>query len=201
MSKSPHAEYRQEIGRQYANKHHLALGDREPIDLLPDLYKTSHAAIRKEVDGMRVDTLAGIIEAAPTALEGTWLFGARYDQAHLETLDRYSTNGHTVLKLLAHSALVGAIFDHLIETKYRWELGQMLNHGWWNKLTEYYAARPFPADTRHAIIIALSKRDEAGAMGRLIRAGMGLTDDEMRLANEFGGEKVRSLIDALAVDE
>ena len=108
--------YRQEIGRQFASKFNLSIGNGPTADEVPVLYQTGrHAGISSEIQRMNPRTLARIIETTPSPNDGktVHLLLPRKGVGGLESLNCVGLSGRQYLEILAHCAIVGAIFEYL----------------------------------------------------------------------------------------
>jgi len=121
-----------------------------------------------------------------------------------ELFDFCATHGHWKLaqKIASHGVSHDRrkmLEERLAQRKEKDEsIPGLVAAGHWHKLVDSFKARGFAPGEKHHLLIVLAEQDEARALIKLVRAGMGLCDEEMRLINEFGGEKVREFVDALA---
>jgi hypothetical protein len=110
------AKYREEIGRQFASKFSLTIGNGSAAEETPVLYQAdSHSRISREVRNMNTRTLARIIESTPEPFEGktVHLLLPRHTEHGLESLNCLDLSGRQYLEVMAHCAIVGAVFDYL----------------------------------------------------------------------------------------
>ena len=130
-------------------------------------------------------------------------YGCQYPVSN-DLFDFCATHGHWQLaeKIARH----GVSYDRrkIIEERItqrkeeRESVAGILRARHWHKLIALFETRGFNAEEKHDALVVLSTNDEAGTLLALLRERMGLTDEEMRLLNDYGGEKVRQLVDELA---
>ena len=109
-------KYRQELGRQFASKFNLTIGNGPIADEVPALYQgDSWDRIHREIQRMNTRTLARVIEATPSPRDGktVHLLLPRQGVGGLESLNCMGLSGRQYLEEMAHCAIIGAIFDYL----------------------------------------------------------------------------------------
>ncbi len=107
------AEYRLNLGRQFATKYKLKFGDGDAATETPVLYYQINSPLRDAVKQMRTETLARIIGAVRDPIYDNVPLLLPLGEYGLLHTNPGRLSGRNYLEILAHAALVGAVYDYL----------------------------------------------------------------------------------------